>query len=180
MLRMTSCVTIAFLLTVVAGCGEPEASVDKGQSTNEPANSPAMPETAESKSTSVKESQTLKQAMVDATAELMKGQQPEIDMAAIRNQVEKGILQIRKDFPEFLMVSVETENRLQSDTQIEGAAKSIADAEAFLNEYGIQLGGLTASLLIKHKAGNLSPVSTELLAQLIVADKAKAEKALGN
>ena len=180
MLRMTACVTIAFLLTVAAGCGEPEASVDKGQSTNEPTNSPAMPETAEPKRSSATESQTLKQAMVDATAELMKGQQPEFDMAAIRNQVEKGIIQIRKDFPDFLMVSVETENRLLSDTQIEDTAKRIANAEAFLNEYGIQPGGLVASLLIKHKSGNLSPASTELLAQLIVADMTKAEKSLGN
>lgn len=65
-----------------------------------------------------------------------------------------------------------------NQAQNENAVERIAAAESFLNEYGIQSSGLAASLLSKHKAGELSPVHTELLAQLMVADKTKAEKAL--
>ena len=36
MLRMTSCVTIAFLLTVVTGCGKPEAPLTKGNRQKNP------------------------------------------------------------------------------------------------------------------------------------------------
>ena len=76
------------------------------------------------------------------------------------------------------MVSIDEETDLQSGAQSENAGKRIAEAEAFMNEVGIQAGGLAASLIAKHKAGDLSPVYTELLAQLIVADKTKAEKSL--
>ena len=126
------------------------------------------------------ESAALKQAMVDVTINLMKKQQTNVDPNAVRTQVENGIIQIRKEIPEFLIVSVETEQQLQAGTQIEGCDEKISDAEAFLNEAGIQLTGLVVSLLPQHKAGTLSPVQTELLAQLIVADMKKTQAALTN
>lgn len=78
------------------------------------------------------------------------------------------------------MVSAEDEKKLGAGTPIEGVDKRIADAEAFLNEYGIQLSGLVQSLLPQHKAGDLNPVRTELFAHLIVADMKKAAAALTN
>jgi len=178
MLRMPSYTTIVWLLIVLAGCGKPEPPIDVGQPSTDPAESPAKPDTAAAENGSLKESQTLKQAMVDVTMELMKEKQPDIGIDAVREQVEKGITQIREDVPGFLMVSIDEETDLQSGAQSENAGKRIAEAEAFLNEVGIQAGGLAASLIAKHKAGDLSPVYTELLAQLIVADKTKAEKSL--
>ena len=118
--------------------------------------------------------------MIDVAAELMKEQQPNAEPDAIRAQVENAIAQIRKDVPNFLMVSAETEEKLQAGTPVEGAPRRITDAEAFLNEYGLQLSGLVKSLLPRHKAGSLNPVRTELLAQLIVADMKKAQDALTN
>ncbi|PAY16789.1 hypothetical protein CKO51_24930 [Rhodopirellula sp. SM50] len=85
-----------------------------------------------------------------------------------------------KKFLNFLMVSAEDEKKLGAGTPIEGVDKRIADAEAFLNEYGIQLSGLVQSLLPQHKAGDLNPVRTELFAHLIVADMKKAAAALTN
>ena len=78
------------------------------------------------------------------------------------------------------MVSVEDEKKLGAGTEIEDADKRIVDAEAFLSESGIQLSGLVQSLLPQHKAGDLNPVRTELLAHLIVADMKKAKAALTN
>ena len=78
------------------------------------------------------------------------------------------------------MVSAETEAKLQAGTPIEDAAKRIADAEGFFNEFEIQLSGLIRSLLPQHKAGSLSPIRTEVRAQLLVADRGKAEEALTN
>lgn len=111
MLRMPIYLTIVSLLFVAAGCGKQESPVDERQST-EVVNPPSKPETAED--TSLTASQTLKQAMVETTAELMQAKQPEVNIDAIRDQVEQGIIQIRKDVPEFLMVSVKTESDLQS------------------------------------------------------------------
>ncbi len=177
---MPSYITNVLLLIFVGGCGKPEPPLDAGQSSRDPANSSAKPETAVPENASLTESQTLKQAMVDVTMELMKDKQPDVNIDDVRDQVEKGITQIRKDVPGFLMVSVETETDLQSGAQSENAGMRIADAEAFLKEFGIQTGGLVASLLAKHKTGDLSPAHTELLAQLMVADKTKAEKALSD
>ena len=118
--------------------------------------------------------------MVEVTFELMKEQQPGTEFDAVRTQVETAIVQVRKEVPDFLMVSAEDEKKLGAGTPIEGADKRIADAEAFLNESGLQLSGLVQLLLPQHKAGDLNPVRTELLAHLIVADMKKAEAALIN
>lgn len=192
------CASIALLLTIVAGCSNSDAPTngdgappdqstvdastdsDDSQQTNESFDSGAPSETPESRNTAATESNTLKQAMIDVTADLMKKQQPDTGPDAIRGQVENGIAQIRKEVPNFLMVSADTEEKLKAGTQIESSNKRISDAEAFLNEYGIQRSGLVAALLQQHKTGTLSPVRTELLAQLIVADKQKAEDALSN
>ena len=124
--------------------------------------------------------QSYDQAMIDVAADLMKEQQPNAEPDAIRAQVENAIAQIRKDVPNFLMVSAETEEKLQAGTPVEGAPRRITDAEAFFNEYGLQFGGLVETLLPQHKAGSFDPVRTELLAQLIVADMKKAQDALTN
>ena len=114
MLRMPSYITIVLLLILLAGCGKPEPPVDVGQPSTDPAESPAKPDTAAAENASLKESQTLKQAMVDVTMELMKEKQPDIGIDAVREQVEKGITQIREDVPGFLMVSIDEETDLQS------------------------------------------------------------------
>tara|TARA_R110002072_G_C7945043_1_gene532779 strand:- start:52 stop:561 length:510 start_codon:yes stop_codon:yes gene_type:complete len=166
---------------VLAGCGKSDAPADSAnpapaQSTGD--TSDAEPDRGASTNSARIESAALKQAMLDVTLDLMKKQDPNTDPDAVRTQVESAIAQIRKDVPDFLMLSGENEKKLQAGTQVEGVDKRITEAEAFLNDTGIQLTGLVASLLPQHKAGTLSPVGTELLAHLIVADMKKTKAAL--
>jgi len=198
MYRLRFCIVAALLLAVVAGCDNSTAPIDSAgvqpnestgdastiaddpQPTRELVDSQPESDIAQSTNTTATESATLKQAMIDVAADLMKEQQPNTAPDAVRSQVEKAIAQIRKDIPDFLMVSAETEEKLQAGTPVEGAARRIADAEAFFNEYGLPLSGLVKSLLPQFKAGTLNPVRTELLAQLVVADMKKAQHALTN
>ena len=199
--RLRLCLLIALLLATVTGCGssttpadssgdtvggpEDESAVnastdaDDSQLTEQSGHSQIEPEPSDSTNVAV-ESGALKQAMIDITFEHMKAQDPTTELDVVRDQVEQAIAQIRKDVPEFLVVSAEIEKKLAAGTPIEGSAKKIAEAEGFFSEYGLQLSGLVTSLLPQHKAGDLSPVHTELLAQLIGADKKKAEDALSN
>jgi hypothetical protein len=162
---------------------QPDDSTDDGstfeddsQPTEDTVDSRATPEIAESTDTAAAVSATLKQAMID----LMKERQPDTEPDAVRSQVESAIVQIRKDVPEFLVVSTETEEKLEAGIPVQNATKRIADAEAFLNENAGQLSGIVQWLLPQHKAGNLDAVRTELLAQLIVADMKKVQDALTN
>ena len=202
MSRLRLCVLIAVMLATITGCGNSTTTDDSSsdsvrgqedisvvdtstdatnsQLTERTANSQNESETADSTTTKTTDSSALKQALIDATFDLMKAQDPNTKQDAARAQVEKAIAQIRKDVPEFLVVSAETEQKLQAGTPIEGSAKRIAEAEGFFSEFGIQHSGLVTSLLPRHKAGDLSPVHTELLAQLIVADMKKAQQALSN
>jgi hypothetical protein len=195
MSRFSSLITTALLVAIVAGCGETK-TLDDGQDNpsrvdaptgtdklppaKEPDNSPAESGNSESTNNAAIESVLLKREMIDAAAELMQQQQPDTEPDAVRGKVDNGIAQIRKEVPDFLMVSAETEKKLQTGTPIEGTTKRIAEAEAFFDEYSIRQSGLVASLLQQHKAGKLSPVRTELLAQLIVAEKQRVEAALSN
>lgn len=194
MSRIGFCVLTVFLLAATTtGCGnstptdsagvQPDESTgdgstveDHSQPTEDTVDSQPKPEIAESTDMPAAVSATLKQALVD----LMKERQPDTDPDAVRSQVEDAIVQIRKDVPEFLVVSTETEEKLQAGIPVPHAAKRIADAEAFLNNYVGQLSGVVQWLLPRHKAGNLDAVRTELLAQLIVADMKKAQDALSN
>jgi hypothetical protein len=198
MLRFTFRLTSALLLTITPGCGNSHPPVDShdrppkqstpdtstrtgnSQASNESDDFLTDSETSEASITDAMESDTLKQAMIDVTADLLKKQQPDTELTAVRGQVEDGIAQIREDVPYFLMVSAEAEKKLQAGTPLDGAAKRIADVEAVLNEYGIPRSGRVVSLLEQYKARNLSPVRTELLAQLIAAHKKKVEDALSN
>ena len=196
MTRFSFCVTTALLLVVLAGCDNSDAPADSANTvpaqptgdTSGAANGsqvahdrddpPAEPDSSGSTNTASFESAALKQAMLDVTVDLLKKQDPNTGADAVRTQVESAIAQIRKDVPDFLRLSRENERKLQAGTPIEGVDKRITEAEAFLNNTGIQLTGLVASLLPQHKAGTLSPVRTELLAQLIVADMKKTNAAL--
>ena len=153
---------------------------DDSQPTKDIVDSQPELETARSTNTTATVSATLKQAMIDVSVDLMKEQQPDTEPDAVRSQVEEAIAQIRKNVPDFLVVSTETEEKLQAGTPVQDAARRIAEAEAFLNEYVGQISGLVGCLLPQHKAGNLDAVRTELLAQLIVADMKKAQDALTN
>ena len=201
--RLMSCftshiTTAALQVVIVAGCSETttlddaddgqdnpstvDASTSKGNSppATERGNSSAESDNSVSTNNAPIESVVLKQEMIDAAAELMQQQQPDTERDAVRGQVDQGIAQIREDAPDFLKVSAATEKKLQAGTPTGGAAKRIADAEAFLNEYGISQSGLVAALLQQHKTEKLTPVRAELLAQLIVAEKQRAEAALSN
>ena len=194
MIRCSICISTALLFVVLAGCGNsntPANTPDPATGDNSDAlndsqvaqdngQAPSETETAGSTSTGAIESTALKQAMIEISVDLMAKQQPNTEPDAVRAKVENAIAQIRKDVPDFLILSAENERMLQAGTQIEGVDKRIADAESFLNDTGIQLTGLVTSLLPQHKAGTLSPVRTELLAQLIVADMKKTQAALTN
>ena len=196
MTRFSFCAPTALLLVILAGCGNSDAPADSANSApaqstgdasdaangSQPAQDrddpPMEPESSGSTNSASIESAALKQAMLEVTVELMQKQDPNTDPDTVRTQVESAIAKIRKDVPDFLMLSGENEKELKAGTQIDGVDKRITEAEAFLNDTGIQLTGLVASLLPQLKAGTLSPVQTELLAQLIVADMKKAKAAL--
>jgi len=173
MLRFHNCDYLVVLLGFVAGCSDSQPTETSGGAST-------AAQISESTDEPPTESTILKQEMVDAAVEIMKTQEPNTDPNEVRGQVENAIVQIRKHYPEFLIVSAEAEEKLRAGTPIHDSAKRIADAESFLSEFEIQLSGLVQSLLPQHKAGNLTPVRTELLAQLIVADMKKAERALTN
>lgn len=162
---------------------QPDESTDDGstveddtQPTEDTVDSQPTTEIAESTDTAAAVNATLKQAMID----LMKERQPDTEPDTVRSQVEGTIVQIRKDVPEFLVVSTETEEKLKAGIPVQSATKRIADAETFLNDYVGQLSGIVQWLLPQHKAGNLDAVRTELLAQLIVADMKKVQDTLTN
>ena len=68
------------------------------------------------------------------------------------------------------MLSAKGKRRFQTGTAIEGVKERIAAAESFLNDTGARHSGLVTPLLPQHRSGAPSPVRTELLATLIVAD----------
>lgn len=192
MIRNSLYILIASLCVYSPGCSSSKAPVqpEKELQTNG-TNAAEKPQlttggnTSESKaaepelsSADAIESAVLKQAMVEVSVELMKKQQPNIDPEEVLKKVEYAITQIRKDVPDFLMVSAEVEKRLQANEQIKGVEKRISDATAYLNKSGSNLSGLVASLLPQYKAGTLPPVRTELLAQIVVADVQKKQAAL--
>lgn len=189
MIRNALCLFTAMLFFVLAGCGNSNTPADNADQAKRefspdtegaPNNTRTETETTESTNTGEVESAALKQEMVAVTVELMKKQQPGTEPDTVRTQVETAIVQVRKEVPDFLMVSAEDEKKLEAGSLIEGSDKRIADAEAFLNESRLQFSVLVQTLLPQHKAGNLNPVRTELLAHLIVADKKKADAALTN
>lgn len=173
MLRYHNCVYLIVLLACVAACNDP-------QMTDKPGSQSPAAQNSESTDDAPTESTVLKQEMIAAMAEIMKAREPNANPTELRNQIQETIddviVDIRKYYPEFLIVSAETEEKLRAGTPIQDSAKRIADAESSLG--GFQTGGLVKSLLPQHKAGTLTPVRTELLAQFIVADVKKLEYSL--
>jgi hypothetical protein len=165
MLRFHDRFLVIAVLACVAGCGDAKVAYNRND---------AGPSTQNLDSTSdtPAESTVLKQEMIDATVELMQAQKPDADPEAsrvhVQQLVEAGIVEIRKHHPQFLIVSSDTEKRLQSGTPVPDAAERIADAERSLVESGAESPELVTVMLAQHKAGTLSPGRTELLAHLIV------------
>ena len=180
MLRSCYRISTLVLLTVLAGCGGSETTENSGGSEPNAQNSESAttgtetPENGDSKM----ESAVLKQEMVDLTLEHMKAAKPDADPKDAFSQVEQGIAGMRKDDPDFLMVSAETEKKLEAGEPIEDTAQRIDDAEKYMNEFQIELPGLANLLLAEYKAGKLSPARTELLAQLLTAHRKKTEATL--
>jgi hypothetical protein len=169
MLRSCYRISTLVLLTVLAGCGGSETAENSGGS---------EPIAQNSESSTPMESAVLKQEMVDLTLELMKAEKPDADPKDASGQVEQGIAALRKMDPDFLMVSAETEKKLEAGEPIEDASQRIDDAEKFINEFDAGLPGLAKLLLAEYKAGKLSPARTELLAQLLTAERKKIEAAV--
>lgn len=169
---------IAFvLLALVAGCGKSQTADDSNGRVTTIAK-------AESTQEKPAESALLKQALIDATVELMLTRQPNADVETLRGQakemLDQEIRKIRTTYPEFLIVPAATEKKLQEGSSISDSAKRIAVAEGFFDENQLKTSGLVQSWLPQHNAGKLTPVLTELLAQLMTADMKRAEDALTN
>jgi len=200
MTRVPYFVPITLLLVAVIGCTEPTTTddssgnvadeqvnepvedastdADESQPSQQPNGSQTEPETAGSTNAAPVESSVLKEAMIEVTLNLLKAELPDIEREAVLGQVEDAIAQIREDALDFLIVSAETGENLKAGTPTEDAVERIADAEAFLNEFEMELSGLVAFLLQEHQTDSLTVAETELLAQLIVVDVIKAEIAL--
>jgi len=166
------------LLGSVAGCGDSQIADNSSGAV------PAI-QNPESTKEAPTESTLLKQEMIDVAVEVMQAQKPDADPKELRGQVQEmldaEIIKIRKQYPEFLIVSAETKKRLQSGTPIPDAAERIANADEVLRAFEIDThffektssaGSSTAfkvqtALLPQHKAGTLSPIRTNLLAQLM-------------
>ncbi|MDG2053435.1 MAG: hypothetical protein P8J86_01880 [Phycisphaerales bacterium] len=123
------------------------------------------------------ESKVLKQAMIDAMLYLRENEPGEQDADSVPSQTERAIVEIREDMPDFLIVSKETEQKLQAGTSVIGADERIAAASASLMDFEVVLSRLVVFLLENYEAGNLSPIQTELLAQLMSANVKQAENA---
>lgn len=166
---------VIVLLACVVGCRDAKVADnrnDAGPATQNP----------DSTSDNSAESTVLKQELIDATVELLQAQKPDADPEGSRVQVqqlvEAGIVEIRKCHPKFLIVSAETEKRLQSGTPGPDSAARIADGEKSLVEFGTEPPELVKVMLAQHKAGTLSPGRTELLADLMVGAVKEHEFAL--
>jgi hypothetical protein len=171
MLGYHNCACLILLLVFAAGCSDSQAP-EKSDSAGPAARNP------EPAAGGLAESAVLREEMIVVALEVMGIQDPSADPNMVRYEVEKAIVEIREHCPEFLIVPAETEEKLRADAPIQDSAKRIAVAEGFFREFGIPVSGLAKSLLPAHKAGWLTPVRTELLAQLMVADMKKAEDAL--
>lgn len=173
MAKYRNYVHLFFLLVIIAGCSDTQLP--------EEANGP-IPTAQDPESTdhTAEESTLLTQEMVQVAVEMMKAQNPSIDPNEVSRKLQEASIEIRKHYPEFLIVSAEMEQRLKASAPVPESAQRIARAEMFLSEFQIQASGLVQILLPQHKAGTLSPVRTELLAQLMTADMKKAEAALAN
>jgi hypothetical protein len=163
------------LLTCVGGCGHSETADDSSRA------APAI-ESRQPREDAPTESKLLKQEMIHAAVELMKARKPDADPNELRGQVEEmsaaEIKKIRKQYPEFLIVSAETEQKLASGTPIADAAQRIVDAERTLETLVGKTPDLVKALHAEYKAGKLSPIRTELLAQLMVGTVKALEASL--
>jgi|GEM_PF-3204756 len=167
---------LILLMAMIAGCGTSE------EPENPDGESPAVtnPEPSDEPQA---ESDLLKQEMIDLVAELMQTQNPDADSKELLSQADqmlsKEIDQVRKLSPDFLILSAENKKKLRDGTPLEDSAKRIAEGISFLREYEIELSSLVQLLITQHEAGQLTPVRTELLAQLLTADVKKVTDALG-
>ena len=126
------------------------------------------------------ESKVLKQAMIDTVLYMLENQPGEQDADLVPSQAERAIVEIREVLPDFLIVSKETEQKLQAGTSIIGADERIAAATNSLSDFDLRLSDLDVFLLENYETGNLSPIQTELLAQLMSVKVKQAEIAILN
>ena len=167
---------VLLFLICVAGCG--------GADSENPADSDPADSAPRTVSDVPAESKILRQEMVAVAVEMLQTSQPGADAKKLRSQalemIEAQIGKIRETYPEFLIVSDETEERLLSGSLIQDSAIRIADAEKALREFGLAQPVLVKELLATHRSGTLSPRRTELLAQVIVGAWKQAEHAISN
>lgn len=157
---------IAFLMLIsIAGCG------DTAKSASSNGNKPEVRK-PESKPDIPRESALLKQEMMTITVELMRRKKTAMASDELRRQAAKILdaenVKIRKHYPEFLIVSAKTEEKLRAGTPIPDAAKRISESEKALIDFESPIPDLFKVMLRQHKAGTLSPLRTELLAQCMV------------
>ena len=128
------------------------------------------------------QSSVLKQEMINLYLESPPGDSPPAAVTRTKavQDVDAGIAKIREHAPDFLMVTRATENKLKAGQGVPGSAERIAQAEGFLEEFQIPYPSLVVRLLEQYKAGELDPVRTELLAQLMVGAMKNTVHALTN
>lgn len=158
--RVLFSVSTALAISVLTGCDSATSSGD-GQ--------PAAKTQPEAAKPDPIESALLRQAMIDVSSELMKQAKPNAEPDGIIDALECFITQSRKDYPEFLMVPPAVEQQLEAGKAPDDTAERVAEGEAVLEKHEMQISPLVTGLQERHKAGKLTPVQMELLAQLITA-----------
>lgn len=162
MLKPHYCGLTVLLLALAPGCSDSQST--RTTSGGAPATQNSGPG-----GEGPRESAVLKQEMQDFMLETLRMSDPGTDPAKVRDMVEEMITSSRSADPNFLMVSPQVEERLRAGLPIEDAAQRITDAETFLRQSGRLLPGFARLVYRDFQAGTLSPVRTELLAQIMVA-----------
>ena len=109
------------------------------------------------------ESATLKQEMFDLYVESMVGTTAPSDgaVADAKRTVNQSIIELRRAWPDFLLVTRSKEEALKAGRPVSNADQRILAGRTFLEEYQIAFPGLLPPLLEKHDAGEVDAVRAE-------------------
>ena len=171
-----NCLCLIVLVSLVLGCGDsPTSQTSAGPGPGQGAESTGnTQETAGADSQTV-ESVVLRKELHEVWVDIGvedEGRSEAEAKEGLDEFVGKLIDSVRKNDPDFLMVSPEVEAKLQNGEAIEDSEERIKS----LTDSFTPQAHFANHLLKKYNAGGLTPVRTELLAHVLAADKAGQAK----
>lgn len=169
---MKRLVPALLLMGLLCGCSGDSATDDAGKG----AGSDGTPVAADSPGTDEMQSQILRTEMYKLSIELLKAKSPdrsevEID-GVVSSMLDSELDRMQQVDPGFLMVTPAQESELKNGKSFSDVDGKLETVLKKTEEFAVDLPEPTKKLIADYKAGTLSPIRTELLAQLLdVAEK---------